>query len=85
MTRKKMTRLYLPLLLLMLSATGCQYWDNLTNSGSGSSSSSASTSSSTTQAEQPAHGPATVNLMEKTPFNGRNLDPAYWSQIGSLL
>ena len=81
MTKKKKSWLYLPLLLLMLTATGCQYWDNLTNSGSGSGSSSNAETSSTAQTEQPAHGPATVNLMEKSPFNGRDLDPAFWSNM----
>ena len=82
MTKKKLTWLLVPLFLLMLPATGCQYWDNMTNSGSGSGSTASSNaeSTSTTQAEQP-HGPATVNLMEKTPFNGRDLDSAYWSKL----
>ena len=77
MTKKKLSWLLLPLFLLMLPATGCQYWDNLTNSGSGSSSGSGST----TQAEEPTHGPATVNLMERTPFNGQGLDSAFWSKM----
>jgi len=87
MQKTKLTWLYLPLFLLMFSSTGCQYWDNLTNSGSGgSSSTNAATSttagsSSTSQTEQPAHGPATVNLMEQSPFNGQNLDSAYWSKL----
>ena len=85
MQKTKLTWLLLPLLLLMLPATGCQYWDNLTNSGGGSSSNSnasaTSGSGTTTQTEQPAHGPATVNLMEQSPFNGQNLDSAYWSKL----
>jgi hypothetical protein len=80
MTKKKLSCLFLTLLLLMVPATGCQYWDNWTNSGSGSGSSSGSVSSSSTQTEQP-HGQVTVNLMERTPFNGRDLDPAFWSQM----
>ena len=82
MTKKKLSCLFLTLLLLMVPATGCQYWDNWTNSGSGSGSSSGSGSGtgSSTQAEQP-HGQVTVNLMERTPFNGRDLDPAFWSQM----
>ncbi len=78
MTKKILSLLLLPLLLLMLPATGCQYWDNWTNSG-GSSSSNSGTSS-TSQAEQP-HGQDTVNLMERTPFNGKDLDPAFWSKM----
>jgi hypothetical protein len=82
MTKKKLIRLLFPLLLLILSVTGCQYWDNMTNSGSGSSSNASSGSGSTTQTEQqPAHGPATVNLMEQNPFKGRDLDSAYWSKL----
>jgi hypothetical protein len=83
MQKIKLTCLLLPLLLLILPAAGCQYWDNMTNSGSGSSSNSnsSSTTTTTTQADQPAHGPATVNLMEQSPFNGQNLDPAYWSKL----
>lgn len=80
MIKKKLFMLLLPLLFLMSPATGCQYWDNWTNSGGGSSSNSG-TSSTTSQSEQPAHGPATVNLMEQTPFNGQNLDSAYWSKL----
>ena len=81
MTKKKLSWLLLPLLLLMLPATGCQYWDNMTNSGSGSSSNSSSTSTSTTQKEEPAHGQATVNLMENSPFNGQELDSTYWAKL----
>jgi hypothetical protein len=79
MTKEKLSLLLLPLLLLILPATGCQYWDNWTNSGGGSSSNAATTS--TSQPEQATHGPATVNLMEQTPFNGQSLDSAYWSKL----
>ncbi len=87
MQKTKLTWLLFPLFLLMFSSTGCQYWDNLTNSGGGSSSSTnAATSTtagsgSTSQAEQPAHGPATVNLMEQSPFSGQNIDSAYWIKL----
>jgi hypothetical protein len=81
MIKKNLCLFLFPLLLLMLPATGCQYWDNWTNSGGGSSSNSGSGSSSTSQPEQPAHGSATVNLMEQAPFNGQDLDPAYWSRL----
>jgi hypothetical protein len=81
MQKTKLTWLLLPLLLLMLTSSGCQYWDNWTNSGGGSSSSTNAGAGSTSQAEQPAHGPATVNLMEQSPFNGRDLDSAYWSKL----
>lgn len=84
MQKTKLTWLLLPLLLLMFSSTGCQYWDNMTNSGGGGSTSNASANSgsaATTQTEQPAHGQATVNLMEQSPFNGQNLDSAYWSKL----
>ena len=84
MKKKTLGWLIFPIFLLMVSATGCQYWDNMTNSGSGSSSGSSSTAAgtgTTTQAEQPAHGPATVNLMAQTPFKGQDLDPSYWSKL----
>ena len=83
MTKKKLICLLLPLLVLMLTSTGCQYWDNLTNSGSGSGSSSSANAEtgSTAQTVQPAHGPATVNLMQRTPFNGRDLNPAFWKEM----
>jgi hypothetical protein len=85
MKKTKLSWLLLPLFLLMLSATGCSVWDNMTNSGSGSSSGSSpaanSGASTTAQAEQPAHGPATVNLMEQSPFNGQDLDSAYWTKL----
>jgi hypothetical protein len=77
MIKKNLICLLLPLLLLLLPATGCQYWDNMTNSGSGGS----QPPNTTSQPEQPSHGPATVNLMEQTPFNGRELDSAYWSKL----
>jgi len=76
------------LLLFMLFSAGCEYWDNLTNSGSGSSSGSSSSTSSNsstpttaTTNTAPAHGPATVNILEKSPFRGADLDPAYWSEL----
>jgi hypothetical protein len=80
--KKKLTLLLLSLVLPIVTITGCQYWDNATNSGSGSgaSSTSNSTPSSTTQTEQP-HPQANVNLMEKTPFSGQNLDSAYWTKL----
>lgn len=88
MAKKKTSLIKLNILFLMLFSAGCDYWNNLTNSGSGSSSgssSSASTNSSspntTTTNTAPAHGPATVNILEKSPFNGADLNPAYWSEL----
>lgn len=86
MAKKKINWTGFQLLLLMLFLTGCDYWNNLTNSGSGSSSStnsSSTTASSTTPTpkSEPAHGPATVNIMEKSPFNGRDLDQGYWTNL----
>jgi hypothetical protein len=80
MRKKKLTWLALSLLLPMLTITGCQYWDNATNSGSGSGSGTSSTSTSSTQAEQP-HPQATVNLLERNPFNGQDLDSTFWTKM----
>lgn len=85
MIKKRLSWLGAPMLVAMLFITGCDYWNNLTNSGSGSSSGSSSStnSSSTTNTTktEPPHGPATVNLLEKSPFNGDNLDPTFWSNL----
>ena len=81
MKKTRLIWLVLSLFLSLLLITGCGLWDNMTNSGSGSGSGSGSSSNSSTQAEQPAHGQATVNLMEQTPFNGDQLDSAYWAKL----
>lgn len=84
MTKQRWNRLRLSPLFCTLFLFGCGYmentWKDLTNSGSGSSSNSSS-SSRVTSSEVPAHGQATVNLLEKTLFQGKELDPAYWSNL----
>lgn len=67
-----------PLCFCLLMASGCEYWENMTNSGSGSSSGSSSSSNTQTA---PAHAPATVNMMERSPFRGQDLDPAFWASM----
>lgn len=71
----------MPLLLsaLLLALTGCEWWNNLTNSSSGSSSSS--NNSTTTVTTAPAHGQATINLLERSLFQGRQLNTATWSEL----
>ena len=84
MAKKKINWIGIHLLLLMLFSAGCEYWENLTNSGSGSSSGSNSTtnnSSATPPKTEPAHGQATVNILEKSPFIGQDLDPTFWSNL----
>ena len=76
MTRKKLCWLSHHLLMVLFLLTGCDYWNNLTNSGSGSSSSS----NSTTKTEPP-HSQTTVNLLERSPFNGASIDPTFWSNM----
>ena len=88
MKKRNKSWLIVPLFPFMLFLSGCEYWENLTNSGSGSSSGSSSNASSSagsgsTPKSEPAHGPATVNLMERSPFNGQGLDPAFWSNLES--
>jgi hypothetical protein len=86
MAKRKMNWIGFHLMVLMLFSAGCEYWDNLTNSGSGSnsgSSTNASTNSGSTPPPktEPAHGPATVNILEKSPFSGADLNSTYWSDL----
>jgi hypothetical protein len=82
MPKKKLYRLLFFLFQFVLLSMGCDaakdQWNNLTSSGSGSGTSS---SSQTTSQEVPAHGQETVNLLEKSPFKGKELDPAFWSNM----
>lgn len=82
MTKKRLIRLRFSPLLFTLLLFGCDavenQWNNLTNSGSGSSSGPKVTSQ-----EVPAHGQVTVNLLERAPFKGRELDPAFWNNMES--
>jgi hypothetical protein len=84
MPKRKPYRLFFFLFNLMILSMGCDaakdQWNNLTNSGSGSSSGSSSGSNTSSQ-EVPAHGQATVNLLERSPFKGKNLDTAFWSNM----
>jgi hypothetical protein len=72
MTKKKSIQVCLSLfsLVLLLVILGC-----------GSSSSNSSGGSSSGTGSQPAHGQATINLMEQNVFNGANLNTAYWTQL----
>jgi hypothetical protein len=84
MPKRKLYRLFFFLFNLMILSMGCDtakdQWNNLTNSGSGSSSGSSSGSKTSSQ-EVPAHDQATVNLLERSPFKGKNLDTAFWSNM----
>jgi hypothetical protein len=83
MPKKKIHRLFFFLFQFALLSMGCDtakdQWNSLTNSGSGSSSNTSS--SSQTSQEIPAHSQATVNLLEKSPFKGKELDPSFWSNM----
>jgi hypothetical protein len=84
MRNKKLGLRRISLSFLMLIMSGCDIldWDKITNSGSGSSSnSSAGSGSKNTSQEVPAHGQVTVNLLERSPFKGKDLDPVFWSNI----
>ena len=74
MIKKKMACLGPFMSLFMLLSFGCSYLEKEeTKSGS-------SGSSSTTEQEQP-HGQVTVNLLERTPFRGQDLDPEFWTKM----
>ena len=71
MTKKKLTRLGNCLSLLMLLSFGCAWLDKEeTKSGS-----------SGTSEQEPAHGQVSVSLLERTPFRGQDLDPAFWTKM----
>ncbi|OGP52165.1 MAG: hypothetical protein A2Y79_12805 [Deltaproteobacteria bacterium RBG_13_43_22] len=72
MTKKKISQLVLSLPLLFLFIIGCDLLGKITSTKSGSGS-----SSGTTAQDQPAHGQATINLMEKDIFIGDKLNTSY--------
>lgn len=72
MAKKKLIQMSISLSLLMLLVIGCEV--NQTKSSSGSS-------SGTTTQDQPAHGQATISLLEKEIFQGRNLNTTYWTYL----
>jgi hypothetical protein len=74
----KMNLLGLFLLPFILFTIGCELFDSTQSTKSSSGSSS---TSKTTSLELPGHGQATVNLLERAPFQGRNLDPAFWTNM----
>ena len=76
MTKNKLSWLGLCFLLLILPSSGCDllFNTNQTRSGSGSG-------SGTTTQDQPAHGQVTYNILEKSPFNGQQLDSSFWSNL----
>jgi hypothetical protein len=71
MAKKNLIRMGLSLSLLMGLLIGCEV--NQTKSSGGSSSSS-------TQ-NQPAHGQATVNLLQQDVFRGTDLNTTYWTYL----
>jgi hypothetical protein len=77
MTKQKSSRLLhaLPFLLFLSISCGIMETTETTKSGSGSS--------SVTSKEVPAHGQVTINLLERSPFRGKDLDPAFWSNLES--
>jgi len=86
MKKKKVVRFGLPIIFLLLMM-GCvfinEYWSELTTSASGSiiSSSSVSTSNLGSNTPQQTHRHATVNLLERSPFKGKKLDPTFWNNL----
>jgi hypothetical protein len=84
MPKRRLYRMFFFLFHFMLLSMGCDVaenqWNNLTNSGSGSSSGSSSGTKTSSQ-ELPAHGQETVNLLARSPFKGRDLDPAFWTNM----
>ena len=61
-------------ILLILLLFGCGNFETTQTTKSGSGSGAASQ-------EVPAHGQATVNLLERAPFKGRDLDPTFWNNM----
>ena len=81
MEKKKITRLGHAMFFLFF-LMGCDSWNDLTNSGSGSNTNSSSnTASSANTPTQETHGQVNVNLLERSPFRGKDLDPAFWSSL----
>jgi hypothetical protein len=78
MIKKKIKFLVLFLLFLNLLTISCGLFESTqsTKSGSGSS-----TGSVVASPEVPAHGQVTVNLLERAPFKGKDLDPAFWTTM----
>jgi hypothetical protein len=74
MIKKGIKRLVFLLPFLVLFMISCEI--NQTKSSSGSNA-----NSGPAPQEQPAHGQATVNLMEKSLFSGTNLDSTYWTNL----
>lgn len=72
MTKKKLIQMILSLPILMLLMVGCEINQTKSSSGSGSGS---------TSQDQPTHGQATINLMERNVFSGANLDPAFMTWL----
>jgi hypothetical protein len=77
MVKKKLTQmsLFLSLFILLIALVGCEVNQTKSSSGSGSG------SGGTTTQEQPAHGQATYNILERSPFKGQQLDSAFWSNL----
>jgi hypothetical protein len=84
MPKKRFYQMFFFLFHFMLLSLGCDVaqnqWSSLTNSGSGSSSGSSSGTKTSSQDLQ-AHGQETVNLLARSPFKGRDLDPAFWTNL----
>lgn len=78
MTKKRSNRFRFSALFFTLLLSGCGIFENSQSTKSGSGSSSGST---VTSQELPPHGQATVNLLERAPFQGKELDPAFWSNM----
>jgi hypothetical protein len=78
MPKKNFYRFFFFLFQFLILSTGCDVVQNWTNSGSGSSSGS---STKATSQEVPAHDQATVNLLSRSPFKGKDLDPAFWADM----
>ena len=85
MFKRKLYRLAFFAFHFMLLSMGCdmaqEQWNNLTSSGSGSNSSSGSKANNNTSQEVPAHGPVAVNLLERSPFKGMELDSTFWANM----
>jgi hypothetical protein len=72
MTKKNLIQLGISLSLLMLFIIGCEVNQTKSNSGS---------NSGTTTQEQPPHEQVTYSILEKSPFNGRQLNPTFWRDL----
>jgi hypothetical protein len=72
MYKNKLARLSFIAFNFLILTIGCN---------SGSSTSSSSGSNTTPSQEVPAHSQATVNLLERSPFKGKDLDPVFWTNM----